>query len=205
MVLAIAVVTVVGSAIVLLASPSSILETQASAHNADIRFLFKLKQTGGDGRLDDLYVNIFENVVDTERSCEHCTLVSYRPGPDGYAEVGYISSASHDFTGASRMVFFVMGHDGGEVVHFDVAGKKSSNNVEDEGAIKYAVTTQAITLDREWKRIQVDLSGQDLTDITHPLNIHVSGSDTNSRIAFYIKHIIFDNAPATNPIPTVTK
>jgi hypothetical protein len=51
--------------------------------------------------------------------------------------------------------------------------------------IVYANTT-SVTLDREWKRFQLDLAGADLHEITCPI-----GFEDNSGQVFYVKGAVY--------------
>jgi hypothetical protein len=115
-------------------------------------------------------LEISDSFVNPEIHCEICTAVNATER----AEVVYAANAT-DLAGATKFAFWAMGESGGEDVTFKVAGKAH------DGSIDYANTT-SVTLDREWKRYEVDLAGADLHEITHLFAFEV-----NSKETFYVK------------------
>lgn len=153
----------------------------------------------GDAKLNQGYFHIDESVVDTEHSCEFCTYITYTPGPTGIAEVTYSDVVPHDFSGSKKMTLMIMGINGGEHVSFDVAGK----HAEGSNDIHFATKTSPVTLSKAWKKVEIDLTGVNLTGITDPIKIHLTKPTQKESVSFYIKHILFDTNNAINPIPAV--
>jgi hypothetical protein len=174
-------------------------KSQAASHNLEVQYMFKNRQLDGDARLNQGFFHIDDSVVDTEHSCEFCTYITYTPGPAGFGGVTYADIVPHDLSGSKKMTLMVMGIKGGEQISFDVAGKQTLGN----NKVQFAAKTSAVTLSKSWKKIEIDLTGVDLSSITHPLKIDMVKPSQKGSVSFYIKHILFDTSNAVNPIQAV--
>jgi hypothetical protein len=155
--------------------------------------------------------------------CEMCKVFVYNTGasPVGEAGVAYTPSSPLDLTGANRLVFFARGELGGEVIRFAAIGNQSvSNSTAPFDNLKYAVVSNDITLNGDWKRYEFDLEGLDLSSVASPFAMIISdhrnssrgvqpdfetpGIDTNvNHITYYFKGLsIDDQEPFTPPINT---
>ncbi len=131
----------------------------------------------------------------------------------------YTPSSPLDLTGANRLVFFARGELGGEVIKFAAIGNQSvSNSTAPFENLKYAVESNDITLNGDWKRYEFDLEGLDLSNVASPFAMIISdhrnasrgeqpdfetpGIDTNvNHITYYFKGLsIDDQEPLTPPI-----
>ena len=173
-------------------------QSHAETSELEVKYAYNERILDGDAEIISGYVQILEDVIDSERSCEFCTYIAYTPGPIGNSTVTYADSKPHNLVGAKKMTFFIMGANGGEKVSFDVAGSASSNNATD---VSYAAETNVITLTKKWQKIEIDLRPSDLSEITHPLSIHILESTPGVKVAFYIKFISFDTDNPIRPIP----
>jgi len=162
----------------------------ASHFPLEVETIYPQKTTGGDATLGLSVFNVIDNVIDTPNSCEFCTLVVYNGGPHGYADLSYKDIRAHDLTGVKKLSFYIMGINGGEVVDFNVAGKQLSSDAGQSSLsnVKFAVNTGDVTLDKNWKKINIDLSRTDMTGITVPLNIHVLHPSSPGKVSFYVKY-----------------
>ncbi|MCI0563494.1 MAG: PKD domain-containing protein [Nitrososphaera sp.] len=181
--------------------------TLPSAQAAQLPFhvteQFKEKRFAGDAE-SGANMEVDDQFVDPEQHCEFCTRVESRPGAQGVAGFSYEDDAL-DFTGAKKVHFWVMGEDGGEKVKFKLAGKDKSlssdkTSEKDTNGIfsseSFAVTTEQVVLDDDWKKYEVDLEDKDLKKITHPFGIELEKGQGTQVI--YIKGIIYDDE-AVNP------
>jgi hypothetical protein len=185
-------------------------EAEAAILPLNIDEKFKLKELAGDSSPKNLKVT--DDFIDPEHHCEFCTRVEYVPGSQGLTGFAYKGISALDFTGAKKVRFWVMGEDGDEKVKFKIAGKELG--VTQNGLVgklvksifkneKFALSTQEIKLDKDWKKYEVDLTGADLRGITHPFGFELSKGSTAKKQVMFIKGIVYDNAPAENPIATV--
>jgi hypothetical protein len=173
-------------------------KSEAASHNLEVQNMFKNRHLDGDAKLNqDLQID--ESVVDTEHSCEFCTYITYTPGPSGFADVTYTDIVPHDLSGSKKMTLMIMGIKGGEQVSFEAAGKHAAGSND----VHFAVKTSTVTLSKAWKKIEIDLTGVDLSGITDPVKIHLVKPTQKGSVSFYIKHILFDTNNAVNPIPAV--
>jgi len=208
----------VGSVVPLLLNmPFSINTSNTASNPYDYRILFpaasadelvevghhfKSRAMAGDAAIDDGSFSVIETYVDLE-SCEFCTRIQYTPGENGVAGFSYLDEKGFDLTNAKRVTFYVMGVSGDEEIKFMAAGKNSS--ITEKGVFKnqkFAKTTESIKLDYDWKFIEIDLSGSDLKNITHPFALEIKPAKDSGQIVFYIKSVFIDTQTANNPIPT---
>ncbi|MGA6992139.1 MAG: hypothetical protein WBX81_17105, partial [Nitrososphaeraceae archaeon] len=154
--------------------------------------------------------------------CEGCQVLVYNTGasPIGDVGVAYTPSSPLDLTGAKRLVFFARGELGGEVIRFAAIGNQSvSNSTAPFENLKYAVESNDITLNGDWKRYEFDLKGLDLSSVASPFAMIISdhrnssrgeqpdfetpGVDTNvNHITYYFKGLsIDDQENLTPPLP----
>ena len=154
--------------------------------------------------------------------CEGCQVFVYNTGasPIGDVGVAYTPSSPLDLTGAKRLVFFARGELGGEVIRFAIIGNQSvSNSTAPFENLKYAVESNDITLNGDWKRYEFDLKGLDLSSVASPFAMIISdhrnssrgeqpdfetpGVDTNvNHITYYFKGLsIDDQENLTPPLP----
>ena len=186
-----------------------ISESLAVKYPLEVADLYKLVRTEGDTDYGDVYLRYHEDVINSERSCEFCTLVEYTPGPIGQSEISFTSSTGYDLSGAKKVTLFIMGADGDESVTIKVAGKEkikneSSTDTAERGKkIKeFAATTKPIKLDKQWKKLEIDLTDNaDLKRITDAFAVLVKASDNNGPVAFYIKQVTYESSTAKNPVP----
>jgi hypothetical protein len=115
--------------------------------------------------------------INPEIHCEACTRVDYRPDASNSVEAAYVANVT-DLGLAEKMNFWVMGD--GEAV-FNVAGKRLNQTISYEQKI-------SVALDREWRQIEVDLAGSNLSDITHLFGFSLDGVEDQT---FYLKGMTF--------------
>jgi hypothetical protein len=216
--LAIALISILGTWFLALQLSSNIfslpdlLHDQHTAEAASlplsIDFHSALREKVGDAKLGTLYVKINENFIDSENHCEFCTRIEVVSGPEGEAGIAYVLDKPLDFSQAKSVTFFAMGEKGGEKVKFKVAGKKIDTLQAEDGTEpftehQFELTTTEVTLNQEWRKYNVDVTGADLTGITHPFGIEMSPSKAVGKQIFYIKYIIYDTDKSENGLPTV--
>lgn len=189
-------------------------EAEAQALPLLVRDKFTAKQMAGDAEAGSRFLKVNEEFVDPENHCEFCTRVEYVPGPQGEAGFSYEDGTGLDLSGAKKVRFWVMGEEGNEKIRFKLAGK-SLDKIEDRlGELeskmtksifkteRFALTTQEITLDDDWKKYEVDLRGVDLKGITHPFAFELSENGAQKQV-LYIKGVVYDDEPAVDALATV--
>jgi PKD repeat protein len=211
------------------------LHAEATSLPVDIKERFKTKQLAGDAEARSRSMRIDENFVDPMQHCEFCTRVEYTPGRQGLSGFAYESSRGIDLTGAKRVVFWAMGEESNEKIKFKIAGKpldgpqdtadrrqdrvdnvttdrrqdRVDNVTSRLGTIfeseTFALTTQEVSLDNDWRKYEVDLTGVDLRDITLPFGFELSKGAGSQKQIFYMKGLTYDSEPAENPLATTAE
>jgi PKD domain len=206
------------------------LQAEATSLPVDIKERFTSKQLAGDAEAGSRFMKIEEEFIDPEQHCEFCTRVEYTPGRQGLAGFAYESSRGIDLTGAKRVVFWGMGEEGGENIKFQIAGKpldglqdtadrpqdrvdrpqdRVDNVTSRLGSIfeseSFALTTEEIGLENDWRKYEVDLTGVDLRGITLPFGFELSEGAGSQKQVFYMKGVTYDSEPAENPLATTAE
>jgi hypothetical protein len=186
-------------------------EAEAAVLPLTIRDRFTEKELAGDAAAGSQFMKVNEDFIDPENHCEFCTRVEYKPGPEGQAGFSYEDLKGLDLSGAKKVRFWVMGEEGDEKIKFKVAGKNLDKLQESLGKLtskltksifkseRFALTTEQVTLDKDWKKYEIDLSGVDLKEITHPFAFELSGNGVQKEVVF-IKGVVYDNQPAEEPL-----
>jgi hypothetical protein len=176
--------------------------TASADELVDVGHHFKSRAMVGDAANDDGSFIVTDTYVDLE-SCEFCTRVQYTAGENGVAGFSYLDEKGFDLTNAKRVTFYAMGVAGDADVKFMVGGKNAT--MSDKGVFKnqkFAKSTKNFKLDNDWQFIEIDISGTDLKNITHPFAFEVKPAKKSGQIVFYIKSVFIDTQTANNPIPT---
>ena len=217
--LAIALISILGTSFLAVQLSSNIfplpdlLHDQHTAEAASlplaIDFHSKLKERVGDAKTRTTYVKVNEDFIDSENHCEFCTRIEIVSGPKGGSGIAYVLDKVLDFSKAKSVTFFVMGEKGGEKVKFKVAGKslEEQDPIPTSGLFKeheFALTTNEVTLNKDWRKYSVDLTGADLNGITHPFGMEMSPSKAVGKQVFYIKYIVYDSDKAQDAGLTAT-
>jgi hypothetical protein len=189
-------------------------EAEAQALPLAVRDRFTAKQMAGDGEAGSRFLKVDEEFIDPENHCEFCTRVEYVPGPQGEAGFSYEDVRGLDLSGSKKARFWVMGEEGGEKIKFKLAGK-SLDKIQDRlGRLtdrltdsifkteRFALTTEEVSLDNQWKKYEVDLSGVDLKGITHPFAFELAENGAQTQV-IYLKGVVYDDEPAVNALATV--
>ena len=216
----------------------SVLSSDAQLGYFPIRNIehFNFTDRSGDAETQPNSLKISPNNMTPDGNCEHCELIVYTPGQQGWASIAFKSNKPLDLSAAGRIVFFAKGNIGGENVAFVAAGKNvsgstaiSNSSLTSKNAFKnlrFAVTSQNITLSSDWKRYELSLDGRNMTNISYPFGFIVlkgkliksisrlSSSDkpiseqvanlkgpllndnSPSRVIFFLKGVTIDPYPA---------
>jgi len=189
-------------------------EAQAQALPLAVRDRFTAKQMAGDGEAGSRFLKVDEEFVDPENHCEFCTRVEYVPGPQGEAGFSYEDPTGLDLSGSKKARFWVMGEEGGEKIKFKLAGKSLDKMQDRLGRLtdklknsifkteRFALTTEEVSLDNQWKKYEVDLSGVDLKGVTHPFAFELAENGAQTQV-IYLKGVVYDDEPAVDALATV--
>ena len=132
---------------------------------------FSIEQTAtpvkeADAKLPSKFV-INKDFTDPDNNCEFCTAMIYTPGTNEEAGLAY-KDIKLDLGDSQRIVFFARSEKSGEQVSFVAAGNDTSqvasNDTDIFPKIDFAITTENVTMDDQWKRFQIALNGTELDD-----------------------------------------
>jgi hypothetical protein len=154
--------------------------------------------------LDGGYLYVHDNIVDTRRNCEFCTSVDYQPGlSTGNLDLSWAADKNLSISGAKKITFYVMGDSGGEVVKFKAAGKKVDTVINGTMSriLDFGVVSQPVKLQKEWKKLEIDLSKMDMSGVTNPFGIGIEKADNKGPVRIFVKAIVLDDQPATQALP----
>ena len=138
----------------------------------------------GDAETQPASLKVSSDSMTPDGNCEHCELITYTPGPQGWAGIAFKSNRLLDLSAAGRIIFFAKGNMGGENVAFVGVGKNLSatgSQVSNFSLtpthtfknLRFAVISQNITLTSEWKRYELSVDGRDMASISHPFGFIV--------------------------------
>jgi hypothetical protein len=163
----------------------SILSSDARLGYFPIRNIehFNSTDRSGDAETQPTSLKISLDSMTPDGNCDHCEVISYTPGQLGWASIAFKSNKPLDLSAAGRIVFFAKGNIGGENVAFVAAGKNVSRSTEISNSsltskyafknLRFAVTSQNITLTSDWKRYELGLDGRNMTNISYPFGFIV--------------------------------
>ena len=93
-----------------------------------------------------------------------------------------------DITGAKKLKFSARGEKGGEIVEFKLGGISGTAFADSDGA-----TTGAVTLTKDWKDYEIDLTGLDLSYIIGGFVWAAKADDNPEGAVFYLDDIAYVN------------
>jgi hypothetical protein len=95
--------------------------------------------------------------------------------------------AGFDLTGAKKLTFWAKGEKGAEVIaEFKMGGISGEFSDSAAAGIGPAMLTQ------EWKKYEIDLSGQDLSHVIGGFCFSASGDDNPEGFVFYLDDIVYE-------------
>lgn len=179
-------------------------EVSALSGPLEIDHLYSFDERAGDALLPFSFLSVHDSFIDTERDCEFCIRVEYFPGPEGVAGIAFRSDKGLDLGTATKVTFYAMGLDGGEVVKFKAAGKKVDKkgvpDAEIFNNVNFDKTTEDVTLTKNWKKLEIDVSKEDLSGITHPFGLEISKEKNKPGSVVFLKGVKYEFLPTTNPL-----
>jgi hypothetical protein len=138
----------------------------------------------GDAETQPTSLKVSSDSMTPDGNCEHCELITYTPGPQGWAGIAFKSNRLLDLSAAGRIVFFAKGNVGGENVAFLGVGKNLSaisrpvsnfflTSTPAFKNLRFTIISQNITLTSEWKRYELSVDGRDMASISYPFGFIV--------------------------------
>ena len=95
----------------------------------------------------------------------------------------------YNLTGASKLVFWARGENGGEkIAEFRIGGIGQSQSYPDSDT----ATIGPVILSKEWKEYEIDLRGKDLTSISGGFAWIANVDDNPTSCTFYLDHIRYE-------------
>jgi len=179
--------------------PALVVSAQGSQLPVDIKESFQQMVKTGDARKTPSKLQIDADFVDPDEHCEFCYRVQFTPGAQGQAGVLFETDKPLNLQDAKRMTFWARGELGGEKIQVSAAGKKSSLDGASDG-VKFGVASGDLTLPQTWKKYEIDLSGVDLTSVTHGFGLKINKGNDGSDKVIYFKYVTYDTLPAKNPV-----
>lgn len=178
-------------------------EAEAVKLPADLISVYKNNEKYYDN-LDGGYLYVHDNIVDTRRNCEFCTSIDYQPGVStNNLDLSWAADKNFNISGAKKVTFYVMGDEGGEVVKFKAAGKKIDKVTAGKASkeLDFGIVSQPVKLDKGWKKMELDLTKANLNGVTNPFGIGIEKADNKGPVRIFVKAMILDDEPATDPLP----
>lgn len=161
----------------------------------DVDENFRMLEQTGDGKTKASAFVIDTDHVDPDQHCEFCMRIEFTPGNTGKGGIVLKGDKAFDIDKATRIAFFARGETGSEDVQFKAAGKESRGDGATQGQLKYSFVSETTRLQKDWHKVEIDLTGKDLKAITHAFAVDLGKSELkNSRepIVIYLKGITFD-------------
>jgi PKD repeat protein len=69
---------------------------------------------------------------------------------------------------------------------------------------QFAVTTEEVELENDWRKYSIGLEGLDLKSVTHPFGMEFPGKGSQKQVMI-IKHIVYEDEAAVNPLIASTE
>lgn len=165
----------------------------------DLESLYVPSGWMGDAEAGEPHVHFAPDYRGLRRPGDHdgfVTRISYSAGPAGWAGVywqwpeGNWGESPGRSLSARRVAFDARGETGGELVEFKVGGLGGDG----EQAFRDSVdrSSGGIRLEAEWKRYEIDLSGQDLSSVIGGFAWIVQASANVEPVVFYIDNVSFE-------------
>jgi hypothetical protein len=92
-----------------------------------------------------------------------------------------------DLTGARKLVFWIRGEKGNEVIDSVVAG-----GIEGKNPDSFSVKKGPISLGKEWQKVEIDLGGQDLSHVIGGFGFSASDDSNPRGLTFYLDDIYYE-------------
>lgn len=153
----------------------------------------------GDGMDGTKYVQIDQVCKINVRSKKQtCIKITYALGPKTWAGTYWLNKPDNwgekqgeDFSAKSfkRVSFWAKGERGGEVVEFKAGGVSADGKSYKDS---FEVTTGKVTLEKDWKRYDINIEGQNLSSVIGIFCWVASGTSNPNGLTFYLDDIQYE-------------
>ena len=153
----------------------------------------------GDGELGTNHIQLNTSFRESPRPGDtdsSCIKISYQPGPKGWAGIYWQYPDSNwgdqpgsSIVGATKIIFWVKGEIGGEIVEFKAGGIRDSNKRYRDS---FEVSKGRISLTREWARNEISLLGQNLSSVLGAFSWIATRDANPNGLTFYIDDVRYE-------------
>ena len=172
---------------------------QTAKIRVDVENLFTASGWMGDGEYGRKYIDFSGASTENPHSPPTCIKFTYTFGRTRWAGVYWQNNPdnwgdkpgnNYSKKGFSKVTFWARGETGTEVVEFKAGG---IDNRTKKNRDSFEVTLGRVTLTKEWKQYQIDLSGADLSSVIGGF-CWVASADYNSaeKITFFLDDIFLE-------------
>ncbi len=123
-----------------------------------------------------------------------CIRISYHPSGKGWAgmywqypDSNWGDKPGRKIVGATKIVFWARGENGGEIVKFKAGGISAPNKRYQDS---FEVSTGFISLSKKWKKYEIDLTGADLSSVIGAF-AWIAKKNGNLNTTFYLDDICY--------------
>jgi hypothetical protein len=193
---------VVGSAVLLMSMlflDNSAYSQQAERIRIDIQTLFTQSGWMGDGEYGRKYIDFSGANSDNPHSPPTAIKITYTFGPTRWGGIywqnepdnwGDKPGTNYTNRGLSKITFWARGETGTEVVEFKAGGIESPRKKYRDS---FRATIGRVTLSKEWRQYQIDLSNADLSSVIGGFG-WVASADYNptKKLSFFLDDMFFE-------------
>ena len=183
--------------ILLVSIPFILFPRFVYSENFDIANKFIASGWMGDGEMGKKYIKLFEGWTSNPHSPPHCIKIVYTPGLKGWAGIywqnkanNWGDSAGADFSkkGFKKLTFWARGEKGGEIVEFKAGGIVTAGKPYRDS---FEVSLGKVTLTKNWQLYDLDLKGQNLSNVIGGFCWVASESANPNGLTFYLDDIFY--------------
>lgn len=152
----------------------------------------------GDGEKGTQFVNLNEAYQENPKTGPICLKIAYTIGPQNWAGVYWLNKPNNwgDNPGEdlsklaySKVSFWARGDNGGEIVEFKAGGVNAKGKKYRDS---FEVTTGKVRLEKDWRRYEIDLHGQNLSSVIGFFCWVAAGTANPSGCTFYLDDIQYE-------------
>jgi len=140
----------------------------------------------GDGEAGKKYISFTRSMEDIK--------IAYTPGPKGWAGIywqfpdgNWGRLAGRNLTGAQKLTFWAKGETGKEMVEFKAGGIRDQQYKD-----SFEKSLGKVKLTQTWQQYQIDLAGEDLSNVIGAFTWIASNDFNPEGVTFYLKDIYFE-------------
>lgn len=150
----------------------------------------------GDGEEGTRYIKLNTESSENPHTPPTSVKVIYQPGPKRWAgiywqypENNWGSKPGRNLQGYTRVTFWARGERGGEVVEFKAGDIKDMSKPYQD---TFAVSLGKVTLSTTWRKYEINLAGQNLSNVIGAFAWVATGNDNPQGLTFYLDDIYYE-------------